>query len=82
VLLQPTSGNQIILGDVFFREYIVSFDRNNLRVGFYGKFTPVQTFDPAYFVLIQYIMCGACIVLSFIGIGLWIYVRSAFQKRL
>lgn len=80
--MQPTSGNQIILGDTFFREYIITFDRPNLRLGFYGTYTPIQTYDPQYFVLIQYIMCGACVLLGFVGIGLWIYVRSAFQKRL
>lgn len=80
--MQPTSGNQIILGDTFFREYIITFDRPNLRLGFYGTYTLIQTYDPQYFVLIQYIMCGACVLLGFVGIGLWIYVRSAFQKRL
>lgn len=53
-----------------------------MQVGFYGTYTPMNNFDPQYFVLIQYIMCGAGVLLSFLGIGLWIYVRSAFEKQL
>jgi len=64
------------------REYIVSFDRSNARVGFYGTITLIQTIDPQYFVLLQYILCGAYITLGFAGIGLWIYIRSSFQKTL
>lgn len=73
--------SQIILGDVFFRYYTISFDRVNTQVGFYGQITPVHSFDPAYFVIIQYIMCGLCIVLAFTGITLWLIDRSKMENN-
>ncbi len=67
--------SQIILGDTFLRGYIISFDRLNTRVGFYGQTTPVFTFDFMYFNIIQYVLCGLGMILAFTGIGLWLSDR-------
>lgn len=81
VLLQTlTTVSQIILGDVFFRQYTISFDRIDTQVGFYGKITQINKFDPSYFNIIQYIMCGLCLILGFTGIALWLIDRSKMES--
>lgn len=76
-----TVGQLIILGDVFFREYIVSFDRVNAKVGFYGNTAPVYVFDPDYFVVLQYVVCGAVFVLAIVGIVMWLRDRTRMERK-
>lgn len=83
VLLQTLNSlDLIILGDVFFRGYTISFDRINTRVGFYGQTTKVYTFDYMYFNYIQYILCGLGIILASTGIGLWLYERGRLENSI
>ena len=48
-------------------------------MGFNGQITPVNEFDPAYFTIIQYVMCGLGVVLAFAGITLWLIDRSKME---
>jgi hypothetical protein len=80
--LQVLSGSDmLILGDIFFRGYTITFDNPNQRIGFYGRTKPVYLYDPYYFVISQYILCGAMIFLTFVGIGLWIRFRRQIDDK-
>lgn len=74
----PQSKSQIILGDVFFRGYIITFDHINSRMGFYNKPAPViniptiSSYNPKYFVICQFIICGINLLLIVIGICLFV----------
>jgi hypothetical protein len=72
--------SEIILGDIFFRGYTITFDMANQRIGFYGNFKLVNIIDPKYFILIQYISCGFGVVLALFGVVVWLYGVLNYEK--
>jgi hypothetical protein len=88
----PMSTEEIILGDVFMRGYIITFDRVNARMGFYNKGSSgngssgtsgdvFSTFDPTYFVFLQYIMGFFGLVMTVMGIGLWAMNKKVLNGK-
>ncbi len=82
------STDVIILGDVFMRGYIITFDRVNTRMGFYNKGSSgngsgdvFSTFDPTYFVFLQYIMGFFGLVMTVMGIGLWAMNKKVLNGK-
>lgn len=78
VNISPQNGQQIILGDVFFRGYIITFDRTQNQMGFYDKYKAqsgsisLPSFISGYFVYTQFIICGFNVVGGLLGLILWI----------
>ena len=65
---QSSASSLLILGDVFFRSYIVTFDKANSQIGFYGNTTLIETVGVSFFALSQYIMVpilGILVILYF-----------------
>lgn len=83
--LQYQSDPQIILGDIFFRAYIVTFDRINNQMGFYYKPTqssiptPLIAFNPIYFAAAQFVLTALYLILVVAGVGL--VVKAGRQMR-
>ena len=49
-------SDQIVLGNAFFKEYIITFDKLNKRLGLMGNLLPVHIIGSEYFELAQYIV--------------------------
>jgi len=78
VSIFPQSDIQIVLGDVFFRGYIITFDHINSRMGFYKKpplvinVPTIGSYNPIYFVISQFIICGINILIIVVGVCLFV----------
>ncbi len=66
----------ILLGDIFFRQYVVSFDKFDGLVGFYGNTRQIFIYDSQSFLISQYVLCAFMAGIALLGLGLWLFSRS------
>ncbi len=74
-----SSVNSILLGDTFFRKYVISFDKINSRIGFYGPHNLVYVVGQNWFKLAQIVMAIMFLALSAIGVIGWLWDRRKFN---
>jgi hypothetical protein len=65
----------ILLGDIFFRGYTISFDKPNAQIGFYGNMTIINLSGRGFFLTSQYVMCGLIFCLGIYGMFVLYYLR-------
>lgn len=70
------------------RGYIITFDRINNRMGFYNKGSSSEmnggifnTFDPIYFVAMQYVISVLSVIIAIVGLILWNVNRGLLEDR-
>ena len=65
--------SSMILGDVFFRNYVATFDKVNSQVGFYGETDAVEIVGTSFFQVSQYAMLALLIILMLFSVYLaWV----------
>lgn len=64
-----SSVNSILLGDTFFRKYVISFDKINSRIGFYGPHNLVYVVGENWFKQAQNAMAILFLVIAVGGGG-------------
>ena len=75
-----SSVNSIILGDTFFRKYIISFDKINSRIGFYGPHNLVYVVGEDWFKQSQIVMAILFLLFAVIGVFGWLWDRRKFGQ--
>jgi hypothetical protein len=70
------NSQYIILGDVFFRGYTISFDKPNALIGFYGNTTAIYLGGTGTFLASQYVMFGLFLALGIYGLLALYILRS------
>lgn len=72
-------AENIVLGDIFFKEYVLTFDKEKKRLGFMGDLLPVHFIGSSYFELSQYIVMS--LSLFAVGFGSYLLCYLKIGKR-
>lgn len=79
-----SKNNYILLGDTFFRNYIITFDKQNAQIGFSGNYRLVSVIgvnSQTYLQRGQIAMASICALLSIVVIALLCLMWGSSKER-
>jgi hypothetical protein len=74
-------GSILLLGDIFFQQYIVTFNKLTSQVGFKGNFGPMQNVIPQGGQLYGYVSMGIISLAILIGIGTFCALEKYVPRK-
>jgi hypothetical protein len=66
----------ILLGDIFFRQYVITFDKLNQQIGFYGNINFLQNVELNGGDTVGYAMLGTVGLLFFMAVAAYCVLGS------